>query len=400
MSRGLPYWLDEPYQPRPPLRGDAEVDACVVGAGVGGLSCARRLAAHGLETLVLERGTVASGASGRNGGFLIAGAAAFYPDLRERCGREWARRLYARTLAAQGEMRELAAALGAGDAVRQAGLLRLSASEEEAAHVRAHVAALQADGFPGRLVERDELPPALQRFGHNGCLTEHEAALHPARWVRALARDAEQAGVRICEGTSVEAPVVAPEAGPVRAAGGSVRARHVVVAADGALPALVPHYGGRVRARRLHMVATAPLKRRLIEALVYSRWGYEYMQQRPDGRLLAGGFSDYDADRSYTDDDGGAPRVWERVERHLREDVGVDAEVTHRWAGVVGYSEDGLPYVGQAPNQPGLWVAGGYSGHGNVPGYMAGQQIADAIAGVEGEPALFSAARRAGTPGP
>jgi glycine/D-amino acid oxidase-like deaminating enzyme len=73
--------------------------------------------------------------------------------------------------------------------------------------------------------------------------------------------------------------------------------------------------------------------------------------------------------------------------------VGVEAEVTHRWAGVVGYSEDGLPYVGQAPSQPGLWVAGGYSGHGNVPGYMAGQQIADAIAGVEGEPALFSAAR-------
>lgn len=390
---GPPFWLDEPYEARPALRADVEVDACVVGGGVGGLSCARRLAGHGVETLVLERDTVASGASGRNGGFLIAGAAAFYPDLRERCGRAWARRLYARTLAAQEEMRELASALGAADAVRRVGLLRLSVSAEEAAHVVGHVEALQADGFPGRLLEREELPGALRRFGHNGCLTDHDAALHPARWVRALAEDAEQSGARICEGTAVEAPVVAPRAGPVKVGGAIVRARHVVVAADGALPALVPHYAPRVRSRRLHMVATAPLERRLIDPLVYYRWGYEYMQQRPDGRLLAGGFSDYDAEASYTDDDAGAVRVWERIERHLRQDVGVDAPVTHRWAGVVGYSEDGLPFVGEVPGQPGLWVAGGYSGHGNVPGYVAGQEIADAIAGVEGEPPVFSADR-------
>ena len=83
---GLPFWLDEPYEARPPLRGDVEVEVCVIGAGVGGLSCARRLASHGIETLVLERGTVASGASGRNGGFLIAGVAAFHPTLVSAAG--------------------------------------------------------------------------------------------------------------------------------------------------------------------------------------------------------------------------------------------------------------------------------------------------------------------------
>ena len=43
---GLPFWLDEPYEPRPPLAAALRVEACVVGAGVGGLSCARRLAAY------------------------------------------------------------------------------------------------------------------------------------------------------------------------------------------------------------------------------------------------------------------------------------------------------------------------------------------------------------------
>jgi glycine/D-amino acid oxidase-like deaminating enzyme len=139
------------------------------------------------------------------------------------------------------------------------------------------------------------------------------------------------------------------------------------------------------------MVATAPLPP-VLDRLVYSRWGYEYLQQRPDGRLLAGGFSDVDGDESYTDSDAGSPVIWERVERLLREDLGLDPQLTHRWAGVVGYSDDVLPYVGEVPGRPGLYVTGGYSGVGNVPGFMCGRDLADAIAGSGPEP-LFSAGR-------
>jgi gamma-glutamylputrescine oxidase len=108
------------------------VDACVIGGGVGGLACAWRLAQHGIDTLLLEAGTVAGGASGRNGGFLIAGTALFPNDARERLGPERARAIYARTLAAQDDVYALADELGAGDALRRVGLLRLAVSEPEA----------------------------------------------------------------------------------------------------------------------------------------------------------------------------------------------------------------------------------------------------------------------------
>src|SRR3982751_5421179 len=91
-----PSGLDSPTEPRPPLDTDIAVDACVIGAGIGGLSCARELARRGLDTVVLEARTVASGASGRNGGFLLSGGAPFHLDARERWGREPARRLSAR----------------------------------------------------------------------------------------------------------------------------------------------------------------------------------------------------------------------------------------------------------------------------------------------------------------
>ena len=58
--------------------------------------------------------------------------------------------MYAATLEAQREVIALAEELGAGDALRQVGLLRLAVSEEEAEHVRDHAAALREDGFPGR----------------------------------------------------------------------------------------------------------------------------------------------------------------------------------------------------------------------------------------------------------
>jgi gamma-glutamylputrescine oxidase len=386
-----PYWLDEPYEARPPLAGDLEVEACVIGGGVGGLSCARRLAQRGIETVLLEAGTVAGGASGRNGGFLIAGTALFHNDARAREGPERARVIYARTLAAQEEIYELAASLEAGDALSQVGLLRLAVSDDEATHVRDHVAALRADGFPGELVERDDLSPALRRSGLVGCLTDNDAALHPVRWYRMLAAAAEAAGARIFEGSRACPPVPAPADGPVRTDGGSVRARHVVVAADGALPTLVPAFAGRVRARRLHMVATEPLPS-MTEHMVYARWGHEYFQQRPDGRVLAGGFSDVDGAASYTDSDAGSPVVWDRVESYLRDDLGTVPRVTHRWAGVVGYSDDLLPYVGEVPERAGLYVAGGYSGHGNVPGFMCGRDLADQIAG-DGPEQLFPAGR-------
>jgi glycine/D-amino acid oxidase-like deaminating enzyme len=180
--------------------------------------------------------------------------------------------------------------------------------------------------------------------------------------------------------------VPAPGEGVLRTPGGTVRAAHVVVAADGALPRLVPRYGDRIRSRRLHMVATAPLPERVLEPVVYARWGYEYFQQTIDGRIAVGGFGDVDGADSYTDVEEGSPAIWERLGRYVRERLGLAAaEVTHRWVGIVGYGDDGRPFVGPVPGRDGLHVLGGYSGTGNLVGYVAGTAVADRIATGRGE---------------
>ena len=75
---------------------------------------------------------------------------------------------------------------------------------------------------------------------------------------------------------------------------------------------------------------------------------------------------------------------------------GEEVEVTHRWAGIFGLTQDMLPLVGSVPGRDGrVWVAGGYSGHGNVPGFACGELVADALLGDLSSPqlALFDPAR-------
>jgi len=378
MSATVSLWLDQPYEAGPPLSEDLGCEVCVIGAGIGGIAVAWLLAQRGIEAVVLDARDVASGASGRSGGFFIAGAAPMYDDMRRRWGRERAAAIYAGTLEAQLEMLAVAEAIGAREHFRMDGMLRLGVDAAEAEEVRAHHAALREDGFSGELIEEDGLPAALRRPGRLGLLTPHDGGVHPVRWIRALA---VASGARIFEGTRVSGPPAARVDGVrIETEGGTVHARTVVVAMDGGLAGLVPaaHW---VRPKRLNMVATASADP-VLPHPVYARRGYEYAQQLPDGRVTLGGFSDLDGEASWTDVESVSAPVQARLAEYLREDLGVRSRVTHRWAGIVGYAEDPLPRCGPVPGSDGRILAlGGYNGTGHVQAWVAARHVAAIVAG-------------------
>lgn len=397
------YWQEERRHPFGGLDGRASTDVVVVGAGIGGLATAWHLADHGIGSIVIDSRSVASGASGRNGGFFIAGPAPMYNDARTLFGVCIARRIQAATLAAQQEVYAVADAIGAGDCFGRVGMLRLAVDADETAHVRAHAAALAGDGFPGRLVDAGDLPWPLRRPGRAGLVTDHDASVHPVRWLTALAAALVRRGVAIAEGVRVVRPIGAGVDGQttVVTTHGAIDADAVVVAADAGVGALVPYLTGRVMARRLHMIATAPLGTSHVTHPVYARYGYEYFQQLSDGRIVLGGFSDLDGPASYTDREEPNPLVHARLERYLVDDLGVLAPITHRWVGVVGYTDDQRPYVGAVPGADGLYAMGGYCGTGNITAWVGGRIVADQIAtGVSADADLFALSRRAGSGAP
>jgi glycine/D-amino acid oxidase-like deaminating enzyme len=87
--------------------------------------------------------------------------------------------------------------------------------------------------------------------------------------------------------------------------------------------------------------------------------------------------------------------IQEALESFVTGLVGRPVAITHRWAGLFGLVPDFLPVVGRVPGQDGVWIAGGYTGHGNVLGFLCGRLVADAILGrpVAPEIASFDPAR-------
>jgi glycine/D-amino acid oxidase-like deaminating enzyme len=129
------------------------------------------------------------------------------------------------------------------------------------------------------------------------------------------------------------------------------------------------------------MIATEPIAESWFERPHYGRHGFDYWHQRPDGSLLAGGFRDSELQTEFTAEEETTPGIQRALEAFVRDLVGRPPKVTHRWAGIFGFVPDLLPVVGPVPGQERVWVVGGYSGHGNVLGFLCGGLVADAILG-------------------
>jgi glycine/D-amino acid oxidase-like deaminating enzyme len=198
-----------------------------------------------------------------------------------------------------------------------------------------------------------------------------DGAIQPARLVRRLAGLAANAGAEIREHdavTDIDA----------------LDADRVLVATDGYGHGLVAELADLIWPTRGQVIASAPLDRVLYDRPHYARGGFDYWQQLPDGRVVLGGFRDVSIMDELTDIEETTPTIQASLEAFLHELVGEEVEITHRWAGIFGLTQDALPLVGPVPGHDGrVWVAAGYSGHGNVLGFGCGELVADALLGRE-----------------
>jgi gamma-glutamylputrescine oxidase len=364
-----PYWLEDEPVPRSSTSYDGRVDVAVVGAGVTGCAAALTLAQGGLRIRVHDARGVAEGASGRNGGFALRGGATRYDIARDTYGRDAARELWHWTERALDDM----ASLGS-DSITRPGSYRLAADEEERDEIRGEYEAMREDGIDAEWV--DYLPPALEgTFARGALMHASDGAIQPARFVRRLAALAAAAGAEIREHdrvTDVDA----------------LDADHVVVATDGYGHGLVPELNDLIWPTRGQVIVSEPLDRVLYDRPHYARHGFDYWQQLPNRRVVLGGFRDVSIMDELTDVEETTPTIQRSLESFLAELIGEQPRVSHRWAGIFGLTQDMLPLVGRVPTRTNVWVASGYSGHGNVPGFACGRLVAEAILGDTSSPQL------------
>jgi glycine/D-amino acid oxidase-like deaminating enzyme len=302
-AKVVSYWLDDlpGREDDPPLQGTVAADLCIVGGGFTGLWAALHAKADdpARDVVVLEADRVGAGASGRNGGFLvaslthgIANGLARFPDemaVLERLAFENYEGLKA-DLAIHGidarleETGELTALLEPHE---------VAGAEEEAALLRAY-------GHDVELLDAAAMRAEVDSHTYLGGVWDRSGAgvVDPGRLVAGLRDAALALGVRIHEHTPAGALEKTGNGGvTVTTPGGAVRARRVLLATS-AYPPLLARLKHFVVAVYDYVLVSEPLSTAQKDAVGWrGRQGvgdvgnqFHYYRLTADDRILWGGF--------------------------------------------------------------------------------------------------------------
>lgn len=385
------HWLQEALEREPPaeavaLTQDIRADVCIVGGGYTGLWTALRLkeAEPALDVVLIERDLCGSGASGRNGGFLVSLWAKFL-SLEKLCGEAEALRIAQASAAAVSSVAAFCNEHRIEADVRTDGWLWVASNVAQLGLWRDTIEAIGRHGV-APIVEWPA-DRAARRCGSPGVLgAAFEAGAtrtQPAMIARGLRRVARMKGIRIYENTPLQELIHGIPV-QLKVPHGRIRAERVVLAMN-AWAARWAEIRQSIIVVAGDMIVTAPIPERLErigwrDATLVSdgRSLVEYYRTTHDGRLAfgKGGMS------------GGFPfggRVGAEVEgrsdneavltaaMHKAFPALADVPAARSWRGPIDRSKSGLPLFGRLGKHGNVCYGVGFSGNGVGPSFLAGR---------------------------
>jgi len=356
------------------LNVDVDVDLCVIGAGLAGLTVAREVARRGWSVVVLEAGRVSRAASGRNTGFVLPGFHEDIDSMVERIGLDHTKRLWALSEEGLDYVRRTIDEAGMPGVDPVPGWLHVSKTDNDR-DIRAEVERLRWIGANAEYWPTERVREVLRNPRYFSAVHFPNAFhIHPLNYALGLAVAAESAGARIYE----ETPALALDPAGVRkridTANARVRAPHVVLAGNVDLGGLMPQLAATLLPITTFIMVTEPLGPQLHE-LIRFHGGVSDTNRADNHYRIVGG------DRLQW---SGRMRVWPAnprvAARGLQRDILRNfpelgsVEVAHLWSGTLGRAVHRMPQIGEL--EPGLWIASGFGGHGLNTTAMAGELIA------------------------
>ena len=381
-------------------------DVIVIGAGIAGCSTALHLAEAGISTVVLEKGEISSEASGVNMGGLGGAGWGNSPSLQEHL-----------TMGSLNIFKRLQNELGYDIEFRQSGSFTAIHTEGQHAYAKERVLEAQNNGFHLELMSAYEaraLEPELNLEMLGYVYTSSRGQADPLKTTRAFGQAAIQAGATVETNTEVIAVEKMNGTWSVKTSRGIYESDAVVVAAGAWCKLLGKMVGVEIP----------------IEPVVGQMWSTEPLPPRIFGTIGSFESSFYWSEDSYAGA-GSPPELThlgaQRLTRHLYgrqrksgeiifggdrrdvgfdktiEDTGIDVNKGHAteilplladlpiattWSGLMPFSIDGHPIIGELPYNENLFVVTGLasSGFGRGPG--AGMLIADFVARGAAHPVL------------
>jgi gamma-glutamylputrescine oxidase len=366
----------------PRLEGQHSADVGIVGGGIAGCSAALALAERGYRVTLLEAQRLGWGASGRSGGQAIFGLAAEQAELEHWVGAADARRIWDISLEGLQRMQQRIQRHDIDcDWVSGEMFAAIKPRQWQQLHRWQDDLRRKCDYTHTRLIEPAELSALLASRRYLGALYDPTCGhLHPLRYTLGLARAAGQAGAQMHESSRVLR--YEETAGKIRlhTAQGSLECSQLLLAGNAWLGALVPAMQRKLMSIASYVIATEPLgearARELIAnnaAVCDTNWILDYFRRSSDHRLLFGGRVSY----SLLNLRAVAPATRARmlgVFPQLRE-----ARIDYAWGCLLDITLNRAPHFGRIGSR--TYFLQGFSGHGLALAGIAGELVAEAMAG-------------------
>jgi glycine/D-amino acid oxidase-like deaminating enzyme len=361
----------------PPLQGEAQTDVAVVGAGYAGLSAALHLASAGVSVTVLESHSPGWGASGRNGGSVIAGLKDDPDEIEKHFGAECGRRLVALASTAPALVFNLIAKHDIKCDARPTGWIQPSHDSASLETAQRRVAQWSRRGADMRFLSRGEAADLLGTDAYLGGLYDGRGGnIHPLNFALGLARAAQEAGAHLHGQSPVTRLDRRGEGAVLHTPAGRLTAGRVLICTNGYTDGLAPPLGRSVVPVRSVQVATAPLSdniRRSIlpggHAASDSRRLLLYFRLDRDGRFVMGGRGTYNEAGTRAQQ----ARLRAASEALFPQLSGVQWD--YAWGGYVAMTADHYPHLNVL--SPGIAAGLGFNGRGVAMATAMGRVLAD-----------------------
>jgi gamma-glutamylputrescine oxidase len=393
----------------PTLEGEVIADVCVVGGGFAGLSSAIELADRGYKVVVLEAKHIGFGASGRNGGQLIAGLACEMDVIENALGAEDAKTVWGMTLEALDLVRARVKRFDINCDLSD-GFLGVSVNEKKGRALRQWFERMCSQyGYnsdatwiePAHIRDWIDSPRYI-----NGYYDKRSGHLHPLNYCLGLAKGAASLGVKIYQNSAVT-QMQQGDTVTSTTDKGNVKAKFVVLAGNMYLPevspTLAPSIVKRIMPVGTYIIGTEPIAPNLAAQLIpnnaavcdtnfvldYFRFSANKPNEGP--RMIYGGRVSYSAMTP--------PNLTQKMQARMAETFPqlAHTKVEYTWGGFVDISMNRAPDFGRvAPN---VYYLQGFSGHGVALTGLAGKLVAEAISGQSERLDLFANIKHYDFPG-